>query len=262
MKNLGFLLLIIPLFGFGQNDSLTLENKLSGKIGIEVQPSIKSNEPLYVVDGKIVDKTIVETIDPKDIDSINILKDKTAVEKYGEQGKNGLIEIKLKKREVSMSIKTVGCNQSFIPENALFVIDGEYVEKNKFEALNATDIFSVDILKNTGITHISRDVVIIKTKKYQEELGSQEEYDLAVLDLGYESFLAMQPAAATYSLDYLENKNRQYVSVWNQRVLSGNPDIYEMPIDYEDKTYYGLDFEYKLFMFFKFMEDKHKISFI
>ena len=62
MKNIGFLLLFIPFIGFGQNDSLTLENKLSGKIGIEVQPSIKSNEPLYVVDGKIVDKTIVEAI--------------------------------------------------------------------------------------------------------------------------------------------------------------------------------------------------------
>ncbi|MGB6083821.1 DUF6146 family protein [Moheibacter sp.] len=260
MKKLIFLL-VVPMVSFAQNDSLRLDEKLQGKNGNEVK-SPDLPKPLYFINGKQTNEAVVNELDPNTIESINVLKGEKAIEKYGEQGKNGLIEIKLKKREVSMSIKTVGCNQSFIPENALFVIDGEYVEKNKFEALNATDIFSVDILKNTGITHISRDVVIIKTKKYQEELGSQEEYDLAVLDLGYESFMAMQPSASSYSLNYLENKNNHYVSVWNSRVISGNKDIYEMPIDYDSRTYYGLEFEYKLFMFFKFMENKHKISFI
>src|SRR5690606_30392198 len=183
-----------------------------------------------------------------------VLKNENAIEKYGEEGINGVIEIHLKENSY---------NQNMLPQNALYVIDGSYVEKNEFEILNPTEIFSIEILKNTTISHISKDVVIIKTKKYQVELDSKkEQYDLAVLDLGYESFLAMQPSAETYSLSYLQNKNKQYVSIWNSRVNTGNPDIYEMQIDYDSQTYYGLEFEYKLFQFFKFMENKYKISFI
>ena len=287
MKNLGFLLLIIPLFGFGQNDSLTLENKLSGKIGIEVQPSIKSNEPLYVVDGKIVDKTIVETIDPKDIDSINILKDKTAVEKYGEQGKNGVVEIIMKANKENVSfleklenrIPKIGLKSNVAPEiipidsiyvpnrqgfngtvthklrkkfpNPDLVIDGEYVSFEMGRHIDTDNIKTIRFEKSG-----SAGIILVET------YHGFPEYDLAVLDLGYESFMAMQPSASSYSLNYLENKNKHYVSVWNSRVISGNKDIYEMPIDYDSRTYYGLEFEYKLFMFFKFMENKHKISFI
>lgn len=283
MKNIGFLLLFIPFIGFGQNDSLTLENKLSGKIGIEVQPSIKSNEPLYVVDGKIVDKTIVEAIDPKDIDSINILKDKTAVEKYGEQGKNGVVEIKMKKREVSVldklenSIPRIGINSNKAPE--IIPIDSlQILPKNKFPGTvcqgsirnNSMPIIVVDgkIISSEQASKIDpnniESIRVEKTGKYGTIVVETKEglidYDLAVLDLGYESFLAMQPSASSYSLNYLTNKNSHYVSVWNSRVINGNPDIYDMPIDYDSRTYYGLEFEYKLFMFFKFMEDKHQIS--
>lgn len=283
MKNIGFLLLFIPFIGFGQNDSLTLENKLSGKIGIEVQPSIKSNEPLYVVDGKIVDKTIVEAIDPKDIDSINILKDKTAVEKYGEQGKNGVVEIKMKKREVSVldklenSIPRIGINSNKAPE--IIPIDSlQILPKNKFPGTvcqgsirnNSMPIIVVDgkIISSEQASKIDpnniESIRVEKTGKYGTIVVETKEglidYDLAVLDLGYESFLAMQPSASSYSLNYLTNKNSHYVSVWNSRVINGNPDIYEMQIDYDSRTYYGLEFEYKLFMFFKFMEDKHQIS--
>jgi TonB-dependent SusC/RagA subfamily outer membrane receptor len=50
---------------------------------------------LYIVDGAEV-KDISE-IKPNDIEKINVLKDKTAVEKYGDKGKNGVIEITTKK---------------------------------------------------------------------------------------------------------------------------------------------------------------------
>ena len=55
-------------------------------------------QPLYVLDGKEIDKKILETIKPEDIESINVLKDKSAIDKYGEKGKNGVIEIFLKKK--------------------------------------------------------------------------------------------------------------------------------------------------------------------
>ena len=59
----------------------------------------KSNEPapLFVVDGKEVAYDVVMKIDPETIESLTVLKDKAAVEVYGEKGKNGVVEVKLKK---------------------------------------------------------------------------------------------------------------------------------------------------------------------
>lgn len=59
-------------------------------------------EPLYVIDGVVKDNSFsLNSISPNDIQSIDVLKDAAAVSKYGEMGKNGVIQIitKLKKVE-------------------------------------------------------------------------------------------------------------------------------------------------------------------
>ncbi len=55
-------------------------------------------DPLYVVDGKIQKITSIESesINPDDIESINVLKGEKATEKYGDKGENGVIEITMK----------------------------------------------------------------------------------------------------------------------------------------------------------------------
>ena len=60
----------------------------------------KSNEPapLFIVDGKEASYDVVKKIDPEDIEALTVLKDKAAVEIYGEKGKNGVVEVKLKKK--------------------------------------------------------------------------------------------------------------------------------------------------------------------
>jgi TonB family protein len=57
----------------------------------------EKKSPLIIVDGKEVEKSKLEEIDPKSIDSITVIKDKPAIEKYGDKGKNGVIVITLKK---------------------------------------------------------------------------------------------------------------------------------------------------------------------
>lgn len=52
--------------------------------------------PLVVLNGKIVESETLKTIDPKDIESINVLKDFIAIKQYGDKGKNGVIVIKSK----------------------------------------------------------------------------------------------------------------------------------------------------------------------
>ncbi|RXQ89528.1 hypothetical protein EO244_14270 [Ancylomarina salipaludis] len=55
------------------------------------------NPPLYIIDGVKMNKHMkITDIDPSDIESINVLKDKSAIEKYGKKAKNGVIEITTK----------------------------------------------------------------------------------------------------------------------------------------------------------------------
>lgn len=131
-----------------------------------------------------------------------------------------------------------------------YIIDGKYVKKEQAKLLDPNNIESIKIEKSGKY-----GTIIIQTKE------GFTEYDLKILDLGYESFLATQPSAETFSINFLKNKNQRYVSTWNQRFLTNNSNIYETSIDYDSQIYYGLDFEYKLYMFFKFIEHKHRISF-
>jgi beta-lactamase regulating signal transducer with metallopeptidase domain len=52
---------------------------------------------LYVIDGKEMESGSMKDIDPNMIKSINVLKGENAAKKYGEKGKNGVIEITTKK---------------------------------------------------------------------------------------------------------------------------------------------------------------------
>ncbi len=58
----------------------------------------EKQKPLYIVNEKEVNEEFIRELKAEDVDSINVLKDKSAIEKYGEKGKNGVIEIKLKKK--------------------------------------------------------------------------------------------------------------------------------------------------------------------
>ena len=101
------------------------EDTLSGKtdntydkvatIGNEVMDSLRGNgnkvvvrsknevlieSALYIVDNEKMDSEFdVSSIDPKDIESISVLKGKSALDLYGEEGKNGVVIINLKKAE-------------------------------------------------------------------------------------------------------------------------------------------------------------------
>ena len=56
-----------------------------------------AEEPLVIIDGQHASMEELKALDPQTIDHINVLKDKTALEVYGEEGKNGVIDITTKK---------------------------------------------------------------------------------------------------------------------------------------------------------------------
>lgn len=54
--------------------------------------------PLVILDGKEFPHEKIESINPDNIEAINVLKDESATKKYGDKGKNGVIEITSKKK--------------------------------------------------------------------------------------------------------------------------------------------------------------------
>ena len=88
------------------------------------------------------------------------------------------------------------------------------------------------------------------------------EYEIIIIDIGFETYLlTIAKPANYYSQSYYETKNKFYVTKWNiraQNPLKYNSSIYENVIDYNFNTDYGLDVNYKLYNYFKFVEHKYK----
>ncbi len=55
--------------------------------------------PLYIVDGKEITEADFNAIDSENIQSVNELKSESATKVYGEKGKNGVVEVKMKKQK-------------------------------------------------------------------------------------------------------------------------------------------------------------------
>ena len=89
------------------------------------------------------------------------------------------------------------------------------------------------------------------------------EYDLIVFEPGFEMFLMSQPPMDYYSTSYYRNWNIHYVQEWNIRSTSNRlVGVYQERIDYNPHVEYGIELEYKLYYFFRFIEDKYKITLI
>ena len=81
--------------------TVTTTDKDGKKTITYVQKSTEKTElpkdVLYIIDGKEMVSGSMNDVDPNTIKSINVLKGENAVKKYGEKGKNGVIEITTKK---------------------------------------------------------------------------------------------------------------------------------------------------------------------
>src|SRR5690606_24993157 len=112
-------------------------------------------KPLFVIDGEIKEHITLKDIDTTNIQSMNVLKDKKATDKYGAKGINGVIEItsidKSKKITVKNKQQKTGLASKAEVEKALFVVDGKkypslsYYEKEA--KMNELNIKSINVLK-------------------------------------------------------------------------------------------------------------------
>lgn len=63
------------------------------ELGVFVKPDSAGPEPLFLVDGRRMSKSEIDKLSPSSIASVRILKASTAVEKYGADASNGVVEI-------------------------------------------------------------------------------------------------------------------------------------------------------------------------
>jgi len=93
----------------GENGVILITTKSGKELSREINKARNSDlidniitdpkkPPLFIVDGKELQSEEIEKINPNDIESISVLKGKSANEAYGKKGNNGVILIKLKQK--------------------------------------------------------------------------------------------------------------------------------------------------------------------
>lgn len=88
------------------------------------------------------------------------------------------------------------------------------------------------------------------------------EYEILIIEPGFNTWLAtVAKPEGYYSQSFLESRNLQYVTEWNQRVLQPqryNPSLYELQIDYQAHINYGYEVNYKLYNYFIYFQLTYK----
>ncbi len=91
------------------------------------------------------------------------------------------------------------------------------------------------------------------------------EYEIIIIEPGFDSWLITQPKRGFYGQSLLESKNRSFVSEYNSRVLQPNeysPNLYTEQINYNPAVDYGYEVNYLLYNYFVYFQDKYNQKFI
>lgn len=88
------------------------------------------------------------------------------------------------------------------------------------------------------------------------------EYEVIIIEPGFNVWLMTTARPeGFYSQEYMENRNRQFVVEWNNRVMQPqryNPNLYELRIDYDSFVDYGYEVNYKLYNYFIYFQLTYK----
>jgi hypothetical protein len=96
--------------------------------------------------------------------------------------------------------------------------------------------------------------------KGNSDVKDSTEYELIVFDVGFDYWLSSRGYSANqYSNGYLQSMNSRYVQEWNRRYIKGDRRM-GSNIDYDILTPYNIEFNFKLFMYFKYFEETNRIK--
>ena len=85
------------------------------------------------------------------------------------------------------------------------------------------------------------------------------DYEIIILEQGFDRYLNTQPKIDYYSLTFLESKNLFYSQEYNRRVrdIARSRDLYPQEINYNRNVHYGKEVNFLLFNYFQFFEQKY-----
>ena len=87
------------------------------------------------------------------------------------------------------------------------------------------------------------------------------EFEILIIEPGFNSWLATQQPRAYYEQFWLETRNTIRVVAYNNRVLNRtqyDPNVYVQQINYEQGVDYGYEVNYLLHNWFKFFEQRYR----
>ena len=108
---------------------------------IKFRSKFDDKEPLYLLNGTMIDKTRMDALNPEDIKSVEVLKDQSATDLYGDNAKNGVVRISTKTNFMNGPL-----NDPL--KDPLFVLDGQIINRNRMDALDPNTIQSINVSKD------------------------------------------------------------------------------------------------------------------
>ncbi|MBI2282243.1 MAG: TonB-dependent receptor plug domain-containing protein [Bacteroidetes bacterium] len=145
------------------------EEAKNGVVLITTQ-STKMPQPLVILDGRKIDHDSIASINPAQIQSVNVLKNGSATALYGEDGRNGVILItsktglmletptasglvannlsqKINSRKLGVTKVTVRAHTDSLPKDVLILVDGV---KGSLASVQPEDIAAVNVHKDSA----------------------------------------------------------------------------------------------------------------
>lgn len=122
-------------------------------------------------------------------------------------------------------------------------------------------IISCSSTKNS--TSKKEEVITIAKNDTVRIANDELEYEVIIIDPGFSSWLASRARPRNYySQNYLETRNRTWVTNWNINVNSAsrNRDLFEMSINYDNTTDYGYEVNYLLFNYLTYFQITNNIE--
>jgi len=85
------------------------------------------------------------------------------------------------------------------------------------------------------------------------------EYEIIIIEPGFNAWLVTQKPRGYYGQTFLENRNRLFVTEYNRRVQNFQQfdrNLYFMEINYEFQTDYGYEVNYMLYNYFLYFQQR------